>query len=177
MLIYVNWEAVLRNQPIDSVFANLCSGDPEYLRGIFNLGRYEEYFTKNQPKIPELGILLKQLSRAHDVKQEFNDFLKEYPVPYFIREFEGYYDGTCSGIPSWSDEKNKRFYQTFKIVGSQIQYRNIDWMVLYSRMIDDRAIKPHIRYIFIMIPYSVFQLQPTYPSCFDFEGEFSETTK
>lgn len=177
MLVYVNWEAVLKNQPIDSVFGILCSGDPKHLEGLFSLGRYQEYFTKNKPLVPELGILLKRLSKAQDIKKEFDEFLIEFPVPYFWLEFEGRYDGICTGVPSWSDKKNNKFYQSSKTVGSSIQYEGIDWMILYSRISDDRAIKPLVRYIFIMVPYSVFQLQPTYPSCFEFDGEFSETTR
>ena len=177
MFIYVNWAEVLRNPPVDCVLQNLCSCDPEYLSGIFGFDRYKKFFTRDYPKVPELGVLLNNLKKAIDVKQELDKFLKEYPVPYFLLEFEGQYNGTCSGVPSWSDITSKRFYQTTKMVGSSVQFRDIDWVVLYSRISDDRAIKPFVSYIFIMMPYAVFQLQPTYTSCFEFEGEFIETIR
>lgn len=175
MLVYVNWASVLKDQPIDPVFANLCSCDPKYLEGIFSIKRYRKYFTLDYPeRIPELGLLIKRLSKADDVRQELGDFLIECPVPYFLIQFEGYYGGTCGGVPVWSDKKNKKFYQTSKKERDSIQYRDINWIVLYSRMIDDKVIKPHVRYTFIMAPFAVFQFQSTYPSCFEFEGELSE---
>lgn len=180
MIVYVNWAKVhelYKYRPPDYVLQNLCSQNKEYLKGIFSIKQFERYFTDQKPVVPELAVIISVLRETNDIPFSLGKIEEECPIYYKSFEFVGEDNNFTTGmVPSWCDRSKYQFYKSNKKAGDGLLYENIHWIVVCNRIVKDPIIMTHIRNHFVIVPRAVFQLEPEYLSCFEYDETLVRAT-
>lgn len=152
--VFVDWKKILEDPPRPALRNVLCSGDATLLKDLYENG-FTKYFTHNKPQMISRERVV-EMFRGRVLHSTLDSFLLNYPTPFFLFDIVGFMVGNAVSFPVWASENEKKFIQSHVVVGRDVVYETVKYVVLFNQTYPDPIQKPMLRYQFLAVPCSVF---------------------